>query len=269
MDRCSSERPDDDMRDVDVPYASIRDAVETLVAAVERAGPSWEFVPIDSLAGRDLAGTAGGTWPVLLPDGEVLGFVVRHPDGSDEHDELIRVLLRMTASLVAAERSGSDARQRAAAAERDARIDPLTELLNRRGWDDALSREAARMRRHDRWATLLLIDIDRLKETNDTQGHLAGDLLIRRTSLAIRSAVRDEDVVARMGGDEFAVLVVESDAASVDRVGDRIRRALFDVGVAASVGTASVEPGASLDDALARADRDMYAAKQRRRVHAS
>ncbi len=267
-DRRSSKSPDDDLRDIDVPYASIRDAAETLIGAVGRAGAPWEFLPSRTLAGRDLAGAGTSTWPLVLPDGEVLGFVVRRAGGSDEHDELIRVLLRMIASLIAAERSGADARQRATLAERDARIDPMTGLLNRRGWDDAIATESARMRRHERSATLLLVDLDCLKQINDREGHLAGDLLIRRAARAIRGAVRDEDVVARVGGDEFAVMVVESGPDASDQVGERIRAALLDIDVAASVGGAAAEPGSSLDDAFDRADRAMYLSKHRRKAHA-
>lgn len=264
MDRSPNEGSDDVLDAVDTPYASIREAAETLMGAVERAGAPWEFVPSASLAGRDLLGSGSRTWPIVLPDGEVLGFVVRKAGGSMRHDELITVLLRTVSSLVSAEQASEEARRRAARAEREARIDSMTGLLNRRGWEDALAAEAARMRRHDHPATVVVVDIDQLKETNDVEGHLAGDLLIRRTAAAIRSAVRDEDVVARVGGDEFSVLAVDS--SSSESVLDRVRSALADISVSASAGAAAAAPGTSLDEAFARADREMYADKRRRRA---
>ena len=242
-----------------------RDAASTLIATVERAGPPWSFVPSTALAGRDLHRGGSRSWPLVVADGQLLGVVVREGGGSDAHDELITVVLRTVSALVAAEQAAAEARVRADAAEQQARIDPLTGLLNRRAWDDAMRVESARMRRNGTSAVIVVVDIDSLKETNDREGHLAGDLLIRRAADALRAAVRDEDVVARLGGDEFAVLAVESAAVVPDSLLKRIDEALADSEIHASVGAASAGPTEPLQGAFDRADRDMYARKRHRK----
>jgi diguanylate cyclase (GGDEF)-like protein len=249
----------------DGPGMTSRDAAETLIGAVDRAGPPWSFVPSDSLAGRDLQAGGGRTWPLVLSDGEMLGIVVRARGGSGQHDELIMVLLRTVTALVAAEQEAAAAQRRADLAEQAARVDPLTGLLNRRAWDDALEKESARMRRSGKAAVVVVVDIDSLKETNDTEGHLAGDLLIRRAAEGLRAAVRDVDVVARLGGDEFGVLAVESGTEVPDTLLKRIDEGLRAVDVQASVGASAARSGTSLHEALASADREMYAAKRQRK----
>ena len=251
------------VHDVAAPYASIREAAETLIGAVRRAGPPWEVLEGPALVGRDLDGSR--SWPLVLPDGELLGVVVRHGTAESRHDELIRVLLRTFASLVAAEENASEVARRAEEAEAEARSDALTGLLNRRAWEDALERETARMSRHRRPAIVLVVDVDGLKEVNDTEGHLAGDLLLRRTAAAIERVTREEDVVARVGGDEFAVLVVEADGPSADGLLSRVRTALLEADVDASVGAGAAAPGSTLVAAFHAADRQMYEAKERRK----
>lgn len=248
--------------DEPLPYVDPRDAAETLIAAVERAGAPWEAVRATALVDRELGGR---TWPLVLPDGELLAVIVREPAPASVHDELIRVLLRTFASLVASEERATRVRKRAAAAEREARSDPLTGLLNRRAWDDALSAESARMLRHERPAMVAVIDLDHLKRVNDTDGHLAGDLLIRQAAGAIRGVVREEDVVARIGGDEFAVLAVEAHLEAGEPLLSRLREALTSADVAASVGAAAVAPGTSLVEAFHDADRRMYEVKHGRK----
>lgn len=254
------------LRGFEAVSLSCRDAATVLVSALERAGAPWSFVPADALAGHDLLPEGSRRWPLVLPGAEVLGFVLREP-GRSAHDELITVLLSMVSSLAAAEQALADAASRAAVAERQARIDPMTGLLNRRAWEDAIAAEAARMRRHETVAAVVVVDIDGLKETNDVAGHLTGDLLIRRAAAAIRGAVRDEDVVARTGGDEFAVLAVEADAPLPDSVLGRIRATLAEVAVAASAGASVARgPDGSLEEAVKRADAAMYLEKRAHRL---
>lgn len=241
-----------------------RAAAETLTGAVARAGDPWRFVPVGALAGKELTEPGRRTWPLVLPDGEMLGVVVREEGGSGRHDELIQVLLRNFATVAATEGAARQAQRRAREAEEEARVDVLTGLPNRRAWDEALEGESARMTRHGRASIVLVVDLDDLKVLNDTEGHLAGDLLIRRAALALRRAVRDEDIVARIGGDEFAVLAVE--AAGAEPILDRLHTTLVDLHVAASTGAAIALPGTSLQDAFESADREMYATKRERKA---
>jgi diguanylate cyclase (GGDEF)-like protein len=123
-------------------------------------------------------------------------------------------------------------------AERDARTDPLTELPNRRTWAESLSREEERCRRFGHPAAVLAVDLDDFKRVNDRLGHPVGDEHLRRAAGAIAASVREHDVVARWGGDEFCVLAVECDEEAARALSERVGRALGEAGVAASLGLA-------------------------------
>jgi diguanylate cyclase (GGDEF)-like protein len=116
--------------------------------------------------------------------------------------------------------------------------DPLTELFNRCHFDAMLTREVARCTRSGTWLALLLIDIDRLKAVNDRRGHPAGDGVLKRVAGAIRDSLRAADIAARYGGDEFAVILPDTDAPAGRLVAERICAK-----VAASLG-AEIVPGA-------------------------
>ena len=244
---------------------TVPEAVETLLGAVERAGRPWSFVAAAVLPGVDLEQDGRRSWPVSLPDGRLLGMVVREDTGPSRHDELIRVLLRTMNALLTAAQATAAAERRASEAEREARIDPLTGVSNRRAWLDALVVEEARMRRNQQGAIVVMIDIDGLKDVNDREGHLAGDLMIRRAAQGLRRAMRETDLVARLGGDEFGVLAVDADPWAPPTLVERIEQALRDVEVSASIGAAAARPGDTLALVMDEADRAMYCEKRRRR----
>lgn len=148
----------------------------------------------------------------------------------------------------------------------DADTDPLTGLLNRRGWNTQLAREEARCLRYGHTCTLIVIDLDQLKQVNDGHGHCAGDRLIRLTGRLLAETVRQPDVVARIGGDEFAVLLVNTDSLHARGFEKRLAEALQRADVRASTGKASWLPGETLQDTLCRADKAMYANKPARQA---
>jgi len=121
-------------------------------------------------------------------------------------------------------------------AERDARTDPLTGLHNRRGWEEALTREEDRCQRFGHPAAVLAVDLDGFKEVNDRHGHRVGDEHLRRAANAIEDGVREHDVVARWGGDEFCVLAVECDEHSARLLARRVETGLAAARIPASVG---------------------------------
>jgi diguanylate cyclase len=123
-------------------------------------------------------------------------------------------------------------------AEREARTDPLTGLHNRRAWQEALHREEERCQRFGHPAAVLAVDLDDFKEVNDRRGHRAGDEHLRRAADAILGGVREHDVVARWGGDEFCVLAVECDEHSARLLGRRVETGLDAARIPASVGVA-------------------------------
>ena len=95
---------------------------------------------------------------------------------------------------------------------RQARQDPLTGLLNHQAFSEELEEELARARRYDHRLTLVVLDVDRFKEINDTYGHREGDAVLRRVADVLRETTRRSDLSGRMGGDEFAIALVETDA---------------------------------------------------------
>jgi diguanylate cyclase (GGDEF)-like protein len=163
----------------------------------------------------------------------------------------------------------------AALAER-AEIDPLTDILNRRGFDRELKRALAYVKRYGVNAALVYIDLDGFKPVNDSHGHAAGDAVLKAVAMVLTRHVRASDLVARLGGDEFVVLLWnigdEQACAKARALEEAIARttathAGATLSVGASAGVAPLLPLDAPVDALGRADRAMYARKAAR--HAS
>jgi diguanylate cyclase (GGDEF)-like protein len=167
---------------------------------------------------------------------------------------VVRLLSERIESLVASLRSA-------------AHTDSLTGLANRLAFEDAYTREAARSARHGTGFALLLADLDRLKEINDRYGHAAGDEAICEVASVLRRTLRASDFAARIGGDEFAVLLAGSDAEGAKRLGDRLAHALCErspaeLPLGLSYGIAIPgEDGEALDDLMRSADDALYASK--------
>jgi diguanylate cyclase (GGDEF)-like protein len=150
-----------------------------------------------------------------------------------------------------------------------AHTDSLTGLANRLAFEDAFARESARAVRHGGGYALLLADLDRLKEINDRFGHEAGDDAIKQVADVLRDHLRREDFAARIGGDEFAVLLPETDLVGAEQLGERLSHALCELGPAErsfglSYGVTVPAQDARLDDAMRAADVALYAAKRDR-----
>lgn len=148
--------------------------------------------------------------------------------------------------------------------------DPLTSILNRRGLEDATMRAIANAQRHKRALSMVICDLDGFKALNDTHGHIAGDDALRAFAQLLIAAMRRGDVVGRLGGDEFGILLIDATADAAAEVMERVRSETQclsldrspDVQVRASFGVAQIAAGdVSLDDLVARADAALYAAK--------
>jgi diguanylate cyclase (GGDEF)-like protein len=254
------------------PLTRAADAVDELVHLVRTFQPDgWSFVPAVDAPELELdlrAQSEVDVLPIVLPDGNPVG-TMRCPavPTGDPTDATLRVLFQAVVLLVAMERRGGAAVSRATEAERESRLDPLTGLPNRRMWDEAVAREQARCTRYGLQALVAVVDLDDLKDVNDEQGHLAGDVLLRVAAQALEEAVREVDVVARLGGDEFAVLAVafEDDLGDAVRFLDRLQVALDKAGVAASVGVTLAGPDLAIAAAFDESDRMMYSAKRARK----
>ena len=150
--------------------------------------------------------------------------------------------------------------------------DPLTGLANRRQLDERMSYEIARHTRHGEAFTVLALDLDGFKAVNDRFGHDAGDELLCEAAAALVGAVRAQDTVVRLGGDEFCVLAPQTDAAHAGHLVERVRQSLAGVtagvsGLSASMGTAVFPAdGTTPDGLLGAADRAALEAKRHART---
>jgi diguanylate cyclase (GGDEF)-like protein len=147
-------------------------------------------------------------------------------------------------------------------------------LRNRRSFVRELERMIAYAERHDHDISLLILDVDGLKPINDRGGHAAGDAAIKEVAAALIEGTRSSDLLGRLGGDEFGVVLMDMDHAGAEVIGDRIRSAIGQRTVdlpdgpeflSASCGICTFRPGLSLEEALATADRNMYLQKSKRR----
>jgi len=144
---------------------------------------------------------------------------------------------------------------------RQATLDDLTGLLNRRGWRETAPRELARAARLGSPVALILLDLDAFKELNDTRGHAEGDRVLRETAERLKSAVRGSDVVARLGGDEFVALLTDTEPDGAIGAVNRLREVTPDL-ARFSAGVSVWDRTESLDDLVKRCDLAQYEAKR-------
>jgi diguanylate cyclase (GGDEF)-like protein len=200
-------------------------------------------------------------------EGAVIGAIVLSRRDRQAWPESARRLLRGAAAETAAALERADTYRVATAS---AATDPLTGLPNRRYFEEFSSLLASRRRAGDGVA-ILMVDIDKFKGLNDTYGHPVGDQVLRSVAGAITSAVRDQDVPARIGGEEFAVLLRNPEPKMALEIGERVRQAVRELdlggigvpGVSVSVGVANASgPDESIDAIVSRADRALLRAKR-------
>jgi diguanylate cyclase (GGDEF)-like protein len=142
-----------------------------------------------------------------------------------------------------------------------ARTDPLTGLANRRVWDERLGHELARARREGQPISLILIDLDRFKAYNDRFGHPQGDVLLREAAAALSVQLRTTDLFARIGGEEFAILLPSCPPEDACLVAERLRTAM-PYHQTCSLGVTTWDGEASAFDLYAAADAALYRAKE-------
>jgi len=161
-------------------------------------------------------------------------------------------------------------------AELEARadVDPLLDILNRRGFDREIKRSLAYVKRYGTPAALVFIDLDGFKAINDRHGHAAGDALLKAVVAGLKSHVRASDMVARLGGDEFAVLMWNLETAQASAKAHELENIIAATAVThgparltvgASAGSVSLDGDATPAVILEAADRAMYARKKERR----
>lgn len=199
--------------------------------------------------------------------------VVAKEDGNDEIARLARAFNEMAQAV--GDNTGrleAMVRERTQTLERLAQHDPLTSVLNRRGFEEAFAREQSRALRGGKACGLIIVDLDRFKLVNDDYGHHAGDEVLIALARRMLSMLRSHDACARWGGDEFILLISDCSADSLATVAGRIATLLREQAVAlsdgravpmtASLGAAMARPEDSLTDAAARADAALYQVKR-------
>jgi diguanylate cyclase (GGDEF)-like protein len=236
--------------------------------AARREADAIEIANQIALRVRDAYGLRNTLAVPLLAEGSIAGAIVL----SRRTDELWPEAAVRLLNSAAAEASAALIRVYShQAAESAARTDQLTQLPNRRFFDEYCLLLASRRRSTDRVA-IIAIDVDHFKKINDQYGHQVGDVVLRSIANAIQLSVREEDVPARFGGEEFVVLLRNPSPGYAMEIGERIRENVRDLDlieagvterVTVSVGVASAEhSGERIDEIVERADRALYAAKR-------
>jgi diguanylate cyclase (GGDEF)-like protein len=248
------------------PAALLPVILETALVATDADGGAivWEGKEIASLGDTS---TPQRVLSLPLGDeprpeaGQLLLYRRRH-DFSERDQELAR-------SLVAQGRIALENARLHNLVRRQAQTDELTDLANRRRFMSALEQEIARTSRFGTSLSLVLFDLDRFKRVNDHCGHQVGDLVLRSTADTVRMRIRETDLAARIGGEEFAILLPGSDAAGAVTFAENlrvdIRREVAIEGVrwptTASFGVAEFRKGMSIETLVGAADRALYRAK--------
>ncbi len=190
------------------------------------------------------------------------------PDGLGSLDQWIEVMVAMSvvAAVVRALSARNDRLLWQLAA--DARMDTLTGLLNRRGFEERIAVELARARREDYSLAVVALDIDHFKEVNDEHGHEAGDLVLARLGQVMREHTRGHDLAARLGGEEFVVVLPRAGVEEAEAFAERVRAGLSESNapgvprVTARAGVAAASRPSYARPLLAAADEALYEAKR-------
>ena len=201
--------------------------------------------------------------PLKMPDGYIVGtlcVIYQQAKVFSEHEISI---LQSFANLVVSELE----------LRTIAFTDSLTNLLSRKAWTDRVQVEIERTARNGSSLSVLLLDLDHFKTINDVYGHDVGDRVLRNTASVIDAALRKHDLIGRLGGEEFAVCVIDAPEPVGFSVAERIRCKVetltfpgYDgLSCSVSIGVAAFITGNSLDDLLKRADTALYDAKRRGR----
>ena len=226
-------------------------------------------LPID-LNGADLS--------ALLAEGRLGLVLVGCPGTADVSlpancsSRELRLACHMLIQIVRLRRQAARDRHARRLLTQLAHSDPLTSLENRRAWDDRLGERCQQWQQGPCTGCLVLLDLDHFKRVNDQWGHLAGDNVLRRFGQDLKQLAEPDGFAARMGGDEFALLLAGRDGLSSDRRVELVRKALRQelvldqvrVEITVSAGFVEIRPGSSTPapEMLARADRALRDAKQ-------
>jgi len=221
------------------------------------------LVSESAAAARPLSDATFRAYPLVLA-GMVVGVLhATTPAADPDTEQVLEALLSTAAAALESARLNSAAHERA-------EIDAITQLPNRRRMESDLLAEWDRSRRFDRPLSFVMVDLDHFKQLNDTYGHPAGDAALNAVAMALKTGLRATDTAYRYGGEEFAVLLRETDLDDGAAVAERLRAAIAavtvpdsDLTVTASLGLAERATSMSdLSDLVSAADAALYTAKR-------
>lgn len=209
--------------------------------------------------------------PLEKADGSLFGTICaidpKPQDESIRHElPAIELYAKLLGTILTTETSAIEQGRLLRICHEQTSTDLMTGLLNRKGWEESVVREESLARRHAITLSVFIINLDNLKQTNDAFGHAKGDELIRRTAACLRTVLRTSDIIARIGGDEFAVIAIDCTVASSAVLLAEINKAIVKRGINASAGTATRHSAGGLQFAINRAGQRMYATKALRRI---
>jgi len=209
--------------------------------------------------------------PLNYDDGSLFGTLcaihsTAQPQALEAKLPLIELLAGLLGKLLNAGLQATEQTRFAEQAKAQALRDGMTELYNRRGWDQLLAEEEQRCQQYGYSACVIVLDLDGLKQVNDGQGHAQGDQLIVRASQTLRSLFRPQDIVARIGGDEFSVLCTQCNAESGARLLDRVQATFAKAQIEASFGLAARDHSQGLVSTWEQADAAMYEQKRNKKA---
>jgi diguanylate cyclase (GGDEF)-like protein len=249
----------------------VDDLAASAVAAVPDAVDVQLRIDRDTVVGQQGELDDAANAPIHIADRTWL-LVVRDPDRPDVSLPLLLAVVGISlAALLGTLILAWTRNERMQELQREASLDPLTGLKNRRRFEEDLGAAMARGRREGTTGAVLMLDLDHFKQVNDSHGHPAGDRMIAEVAGVLRQRTRESDVLARLGGDEFAIVLPRCTAAEARMVAESIAEAIRDhrsdheevEPITASVGVAMFgdDPRTSIGSVVSEADTAMYAAK--------
>jgi two-component system, cell cycle response regulator len=251
IDRCHEASPDTVLLDIEMPGLNGHE-----VLAYLKADPELKNIPVVFLTGKT------GT------DDIVAGLRAGAQDYLKKPFEVPELIARVGAA-VRTKQLQDELAHRSAEFARISRIDALTGLYNRRHLEDRLQEVNGAAIRHNQPLSVIMLDIDFFKQVNDTEGHLGGDRVLQEFARRLQGEVRGEDAAGRWGGEEFLVILAQTDAEGALALAERIRVAIGSepftlddhaIAVTMSAGSAS-GPLGDIDELVRRADIALYQAK--------
>lgn len=252
------------------------------IAPKSNSIPAYKNAPI----GQQVTIAAYIGFPLINANGKMFGTLCAidpepQPDSIFEEEEFIIMQAKLLASLVEMEQKEKFFSEELRQEHDRSLMDELTGIYNRRGWEENIVIEEERCQRYGSPAAVIIIDLDDLKDINDNKGHIEGDLLLQKTADCLKHVIRPFDIVARIGGDEFALLITEASEDLIGALQARIRQQLIDKNISASIGWAARNSGEivrdvtrltkeqvycnSLSDVMKLADKRMYIDKGNRK----